>query len=168
MATQKQIDANRRNALRSSGPKTDEGKARSSQNALRHGVLSTKAVSHYEDVEAFEVLVGRLVRDLEPKSVLESTLVERIAILFWREQRLAQAEASQITTQNEIAEENSASDFLKFDRTLPFQQQYLIGRYQSLLGRQIRDALRDLREEKERRRKRVEAISPGPFDVGAS
>lgn len=157
MATQKQIDANRRNALRSTGPRTDEGKARSSQNALRHGVLSSKAVSHYEDGEAFEALLGRLIRDLDPRSALESTLVERIAILFWREQRLAQAEATQITTQNEIADENSVSDFIKFDRTLPFQQQYLIGRYQGLLGRQIRDTLRDLREEQERRLKLVEA-----------
>lgn len=82
--------------------------------------------------------------------------MERIALLLWRKHRLAKAEAAQITNQNEQADEDPfvASHL---GRTLPFGQQYLIGRYQGLLGRQIRDTLRDLRDEQDRRFKIVEA-----------
>lgn len=72
MVTQKQIDANRRNADKSTGPRTAEGKARSSQNALRHGVLSEKAISHYEDSEAFDALLSQLLCELEPETALEA------------------------------------------------------------------------------------------------
>lgn len=156
MATEKQIAANRRNARQSTGPKTAKGKARSSENALQHGVLSEKAISHYEEHEKFNALLAQLVAEFAPETALESTLVERIAILLWREKRLAAAEAEQITGQNKLADSDEESRYFLIQRTLPLPQQVLIGRYQGLLGRQIREALRDLRDEQERRLKVVE------------
>ena len=58
MATKKQIAANRKNAKKSTGPKTAKGKARSSRNALKHGLLSRQVVLADEDGEAFAVGVG--------------------------------------------------------------------------------------------------------------
>lgn len=156
MATDKQIAANRRNARQSTGPKTAKGKARSSENALRHGVLSERAVSHYEENEKFNALLAQLVAELAPETALESTLVERIAILLWREKRLAAAEAEQITSQNKFADSDEENGLFLIQRSLPLTQQYLIGRYQGLLGRQIREALRELRDEQDRRLKVVE------------
>ncbi len=56
MANQKQIEANRRNARRSTGPRTAAGKAISKNNAVKHGVLSSNAVSAYEDREQYDAL----------------------------------------------------------------------------------------------------------------
>ena len=118
MATQKQIEANRRNASRSTGPRTDSGKAASAQNATRHGVLSQNAVSHYEDREAYDALLEQLIEDHEPEIALECMLVERLVTLFWREKRLAEAEAALITRENEIADE---LPFVRLVKVLPLQ-----------------------------------------------
>ena len=56
MATDKQIQANRRNARKSTGPKTEEGKARSRNNALRHGLTAELAVLPHEDPHQYEEL----------------------------------------------------------------------------------------------------------------
>jgi hypothetical protein len=96
MASEKQIAANRRNAAKSTGPRSAEGKVASSRNALKHGVLSKQALSAYEDTQAFKTLLAKLVEEVEPVSVIECTLVERIAILLWREKRLAETEAGEI------------------------------------------------------------------------
>ncbi len=80
MATKKQVDANRGNAAKSTGPKTAAGKAVSSQNARTHGVLSQHAISDRESQEAFDELLEQLVCELNPETALECTLVERLAI----------------------------------------------------------------------------------------
>ena len=60
MSTEKQIEANRRNAQRSTGPKTPERKARSALNALQHGIRSSLAVIPGESPENFETLYDAL------------------------------------------------------------------------------------------------------------
>jgi hypothetical protein len=156
MATDKQIEANRQNAQKSTGPRTDGGKAASSQNALKHGVLSGKAISSYEDQPAFDALLEQLIQDLEPQSALELTLVERIAILFWREKRLAETEAAGVGRNKKMLEEKHKYVGGEVDGTFPLQDQYLVGRYQGMLTRQVRDTLRDLRDEQERRSQVIE------------
>lgn len=153
MATQKQIEANRLNALKSTGPQSEEGKAASSRNALKHGVLSTRAVSEYEDGDEYQALLNQLVEELEPVSIIECTLVERIANLLWREKRLAAAEANKITSGNRFAD---AHPTYSHGRDLALKDQHLIGRYQGMLGRQLREALQELRDEQERRLQLVE------------
>lgn len=76
MTSDKQIDANRRNARKSTGPKTSEGKARASRNATKHGLLSEDILLSSEDVEE----LSELLRDeLQPVGELENHLVERIS-----------------------------------------------------------------------------------------
>lgn len=154
MASEKQIAANRRNATKSTGPRTSGGKAASSRNALKHGVLSKQALSEYEDIQTFQTLLAKLVEELEPVSVIECTLVERIAILLWREKRLAETEAREI---DRIA---GAQMFTPSKRNYApsLNSQVLVGRYQTMLSRQMRDAFLDLRLEQERRLSRIDVL----------
>jgi len=94
MSTQKQIEANRRNALRSTGPKTPEGKARSALNALQHGIRSSLAVIPGESLEDFETLYDAIRADFQPADSMDEILVRQIASTEWRLQRIQRAEAA--------------------------------------------------------------------------
>ena len=148
MTSDRQRAANRSNAQKSTGPKTEEGKARSRLNALKHGILSENAVARHEDCFSYELLLMLLKQDWEPATALELILVERIANLFWRERRLATTEADMIDRINDKA--NSVLG-LALDRHVDLKDQQLVGRYQGMLGRQIREAIRDLTLEQDRR-----------------
>jgi hypothetical protein len=87
MTTEAQINANRANAQKSTGPRTPEGKATVAQNALKHGLLAKEAVVVGEDLDDFELYRAQLRAELAPVGLAESLLVERIAGLFWRLQR---------------------------------------------------------------------------------
>lgn len=94
MTSQKQIDANHRNAQKSSGPKSDEGKALSKMNATTHGLTAETVVIKDEDPRAFEMLQDDLIREFAPETTLEFQLVDRAAGLLWRLRRVPQIEAS--------------------------------------------------------------------------
>ena len=87
----KKLEANRRNAQRSTGPRTEAGKDRSRRNALKHGVLASdvliKSGTGAEDAHRFETLLGELFDDLEPVGTFEEMLVEKIAVCWWRQKR---------------------------------------------------------------------------------
>ena len=93
MATDRQISANQRNAKRSSGPKTAEGKAAVRRNALKHGLLAGEVLLPNEDAAALAELSERVREDLDPQGALESLLVDRIIQGLWRLRRLGRVEA---------------------------------------------------------------------------
>src|SRR5829696_669729 len=93
MTSDKQIDANRKNALKSTGPKTPEGKDAIRLNALKHGLLSKEILLPGEDEEALMELGERLRHELQPVGELENLLVERIVASYWRLRRLGRVEA---------------------------------------------------------------------------
>jgi hypothetical protein len=93
VTSDKQIQANRRNALMSTGPKTPQGKAAARQNALRHGLLSAEMLLPGEDEAALRELSERLRDELRPVGELEGLLVERIIAAAWRLRRLGRVEA---------------------------------------------------------------------------
>lgn len=95
--TEQRIAANRVNAQLSTGPITAHGKAASSQNATRHGLLSARLFIDDEDPAEFHVVCAELARSLKPVGAIEAALVERIAVSLWRQRRLVQAEAANIT-----------------------------------------------------------------------
>src|SRR5258706_5294442 len=84
MSTEKQIQANRRNAQRSTGPRTPEGKAKSSLNALKHGRTSAQVPARSEDADDFNAYVDSLRDHLAPADALESILVEQIIVATQR------------------------------------------------------------------------------------
>ncbi len=94
MATKAQIKANRENAKKSTGPRTEEGKARVSLNALKHGLLARDAVLPEEDPAEFDRQFRDLEHDLRPENSLEFELVRQIADAQWRMRRLVRIETA--------------------------------------------------------------------------
>src|SRR5687767_11646791 len=88
----RRVRANRANAKKSTGPKTPEGKARSSRNSSTHGVFCQQLVLPGENRELFDALRAGLLLKLNPQDVLELMLVDRIVSASWRLRRLAGAE----------------------------------------------------------------------------
>jgi hypothetical protein len=92
MATDKQIAANRRNAQKSTGPRTEEGKHRSRQNAFRHGLTAQTVISLVERADEYADFETLIIADYEPQTTIERVLVERLASLLWRLRRVVTIE----------------------------------------------------------------------------
>jgi len=87
MATQAQLLANRRNAQKSTGPRTAGGKAKVAKNAVKHGLFARQNVVIPENQADFDVLREDMLAELAPEGVMESLLAARIVGLTWRLQR---------------------------------------------------------------------------------
>src|SRR5438067_4800498 len=87
MTTYKQIEANRRNARRSTGPITEEGKLRSRRNAVRHGLTAETVIGELEDAEDCKAFEAAIIADYDAQSAVERELVLRLASLLWRLRR---------------------------------------------------------------------------------
>jgi hypothetical protein len=86
MSTEKQIKANRQNAKKSTGPKTAEGKAAVSQNAVKHGLFAGSIITG-EDPAEYAAFHDNMLADLAPAGVVELLLAERVVSLWWRLRR---------------------------------------------------------------------------------
>jgi hypothetical protein len=96
MATERQLEANRANSVRSTGPKSLLGKARSSMNACKHGLTAKTVVIGDEDPAQFDCLRKALEEEFEPHSLMERELVERLTGIIWRIRRIPMFEAALI------------------------------------------------------------------------
>ncbi len=96
MATNRQIAANRCNALRSTGPRTLDGKEQSRRNALRHGLTAEALVIDGEEAETFQDLLDRAFDVYQPRDLVEEHLVQRMVGLTWRLRRVPALEAAAI------------------------------------------------------------------------
>ncbi|MFN7995070.1 MAG: hypothetical protein U0Q18_15795 [Bryobacteraceae bacterium] len=103
MATQKQIEANRRNAQKSTGPRTPEGKAISSLNAITHGFSARTIVLPHEDAGDFRALCDELEAEWRPEGPTEKFCVTLLANAQWK---LARAEylESRVLNQESLGE----------------------------------------------------------------
>jgi len=87
MTTFRQTNANRRNAQKSTGPTTEEGKRHSRCNALRHGLTAETVVGALEDAEDYKAFEAAIIADYNAQSAVERELVLRLASLLWRLRR---------------------------------------------------------------------------------
>src|SRR5918992_252030 len=92
MSSDKKAQANRQNALKSTGPRTPEGKAAVRFNALRHGMRSEEILLPGEDEEILKELSEHLRAELQPGGELENLLVDRIISAYWRLRRVGRVE----------------------------------------------------------------------------
>ncbi len=108
MPTQKQLEANRRNATKSTGPRTRAGKALSSRNALKHGLCAEQVLLPDEDEGEYERLGEQLIDDFSPVGALETTLVQTLAADLWRIGRIRKIEVGVLAWQLNEIESNRA------------------------------------------------------------
>src|SRR5271167_4763077 len=87
MTSFRQIEANRRNARKSTGPITEEGKQRSRCNAVRHGLTAETVIGALEDAEDYKAFEAAIIADYDVQSAVERELVLRLASLLWRLRR---------------------------------------------------------------------------------
>src|SRR3954447_26505365 len=114
MTTFKQIEANRRNARRSTGPTTAEGKLRSRRNAVRHGLTAETVIGALEDAEDYKAFEAAVIADYDAQSAVERELVLRLASLLWRIRRATTMERGLFDIQ--------ARQLLEFRRKSDVQQ----------------------------------------------
>ncbi|MHC4752381.1 MAG: hypothetical protein ACYTFW_21215, partial [Planctomycetota bacterium] len=88
MSTQSQINANQQNSQKSTGPRSAEGKATVSQNAVKHGLFASEAVIKGENEADFDLFNKEMLDELAPAGFMESILAGRVVNLWWRLKRL--------------------------------------------------------------------------------
>jgi hypothetical protein len=121
MVTEAQILANRRNAQKSTGPRTIEGKAAVSQNAVQHGFSARQDVISSESQADFDQYRDRILAELDPASPMESMLAERIVGLSWRLKRVGRIQNQAIDALNA---DNTPSPLAKLTKSLFFKGNY--------------------------------------------
>src|SRR5215469_11257172 len=107
MRSQRRIDSARANGAKSRGPVTEEGKAASSQNGIRHGLLAQAIVLEVESKDRFEKLHASLIAEFHRAPAAESTLVENKTIARWRHGRVLGIQ--KVTFDLEIGRQGSPS-----------------------------------------------------------
>jgi hypothetical protein len=102
MTSLRQFAANRRNALRSTGPLTEEGKRASRRNALRHGLTAETVIEGLEDSEDYRGFEAAIIADYDAQTAVERELVLRLASLLWRLRRIISIETGLLQIQAAI------------------------------------------------------------------
>ena len=179
MSSKKRIEANRRNAQNSTGPRSPEGKARSAQNATTHGLsslnynpLAPGCFLHIEDETKFLGLLNQYVSDYRPQRQDEIDLLTEAVYAKWKQQRLWLAETAHL----EVTIAQNERDFRK---TLPNanapahlanaisksgEELKLYLRYDAQLHRHYRNCLKDLRDLQDRRAPQPPEDPPAPIE----
>ncbi len=96
-----QWQANRRNAGKSTGPITPEGKERSRRNAVRHGLTAETVIGALEDAEDYKAFEAAIIADYDAQSAVERELVLRLASALWRLRRATAMETGLFEIQAE-------------------------------------------------------------------
>ena len=121
--SEKKIEANRRNARQSTGPKTDAGKHASRLNAVTHGLLANAVVitagDYQEDEQEFAQLLEELREQFTPVGVAEDLEVQKIALCYWRKMRAVRYEHGAIRKRTgDLREREELSREERFDLAL--------------------------------------------------
>ncbi len=145
--TPAQAEAARRNGALSRGPATPEGKARSSMNALKHGLATADhLLLEGEDRAAYEELLANLLEENEPGTELEGQLVRRLASALWRQHRADRLEAK-LFAWADTPKMFHAGKYLPLDAEANFDLARFaaLQRYHAALSREVSRLLRELR-----------------------
>ena len=162
MSTQKQLDANRRNAQKSTGPRTPEGLAAVRLNGLKHGLCAETLVLEGESESDFHTLLDSLYAEHGPATPTEELLVSQLAMAAWRLRRLYNMEGGFFCVQALNLEQTIDEDYANLstadrqaivfltDSKGPYTLAKF-GRYEARLERSIYRALHELQRLKVRR-----------------
>jgi hypothetical protein len=115
MTSYRQIEANRRNALKSTGPKTEAGKQASRCNAVRHGLTAETVISALEDAGDYKAFEAAVTADYDAQSAVERELVLRLASVLWRLRRATTMETGLFEIQAEHLRDHRQSRHVLLD-----------------------------------------------------
>jgi len=147
MASAAQITANQANAQHSTGPVTPEGKARVSQNAIRHGLTAKHLVVRDDERQEFSDFQQSLVAELAPQGAIELVTFHDLLHAAWNLHRFRRIEAELCTAGPE--------DFASTENTAPLDR---LARYQARAQRAYYRALQELRTLQTNRALRAEKL----------
>src|SRR5215472_10094189 len=131
MTSIKQIEANRRNSLKSTGPKTEAGKRTSRCNAVCHGLTAETVIGALEDAEDYKAFEAAITADYDAQSAVERELVLRLASLLWRLRRATTIETGLFEIQAE-----HLSDFRKARQISPTSREIVYAVFEAKSDRQ--------------------------------
>ena len=140
MASEAQIAASRRNALKSTGPRTERGKERSRLNALRHGLRAKHLVARGEDFADFGRFSAELRATFKPADPFEEQLVEDIAMTSWRLRRLWKTEAEVLRRAERSADNWENARLAPVPFTLADRELERLSRYETALKTSLQRA----------------------------
>jgi hypothetical protein len=161
MVTKRQIEANRQNAKRSTGPITVAGRAQSRKNALKHGLTATEVTVDEDEARQFEAFREDIVQDRAPVGALEEALTERVATCLWRLRRVPRLEVADTIHHEESGLGVRILQGPAYQFIANGLCQHLT-RYEIALERSLQRALHDL--DRLQARRRGEAV-PAPIAV---
>jgi hypothetical protein len=176
MTSLRQIEANRRNALKSTGPTTPEGKERSSRNAVRHGLTAETVIAKLECSDDYELFEAAIISDYNAETAVERQLVLRLASVLWRLRRATSMETaifdSAIENAPAVLNAKSTSEvdpkatiagsYLQLSALQSFPLDRL-SRYESTLWRQARQIISALESLRWQKREPRRISFPFPF-----
>jgi hypothetical protein len=131
MTSVKQIEANRRNSLKSTGPKTEAGKQASRCNAVRHGLTAETVIGALENAEDYKAFEASITADYDAQSAVERELVLRLASLLWRLRRATTIETGLFEMQAD-----HLSDFRKTHQISPASREIVYALFNANSDRQ--------------------------------
>ncbi len=164
----KRAVANRANAQKSSGPKTEQGKAAASQNSFKHGLYSKALIIPGEDPALFEALRTDLAAEHRPVGLTEELLVDEVAQHYWRMKRYRALEAQMYKSQGTNANGNTDLDVENLVSCIELGLFTSIQRVLNSAERSFYKALKTLRELQKVRgfvpaKAQNTAVAPTPF-----
>ena len=143
-----QIEASRRNGARSRGPVTEEGKARASRNALKHGLTAMHhLVLEDEAPSELEEMTARLMAEVAPMSEIEARIARRLAIAFWKGERAERIEVALFDAAPKLRPPQAGYQWEQADplTTFDLKRFNAVRGYQAQQGREISRCLKELR-----------------------
>ena len=192
MSSLKQIEANRGNALKSTGPTTQEGKERSRCNAVRHGLTAETVIADLEDADDYQAFEAAVIADYDAQTAVERELVLRLASVLWRLRRAIGIESGifESVAKNDDPQTNPATDRIYIVTAIPPREiraqqdvplktaiadRFLrltelptfpldrLSRYEHLLWRQARQLVITIESLRRRQRQHTRSVFPFSF-----
>ena len=159
MATESQITANRRNSRRSTGPRTEAGKATSAANAVSHGLTAERVVIFDEKAAEFEAFRDEMLAALAPADTVEELFAARIVLCSWRLRRAARIEAALLDDRHrDLVEVDRPDEGIGSAFHLTQNEIANLSHHESMLERALNRAYLSL--ERRQARRRGEAVPP--------
>ena len=171
MSSQAQVTANRANARKSTGPRSEKGKAKVAQNAVSHGLFSRRIIQLGDDPKEFDALHDAFYARFKPADSIEAIFVDRMILASWKMARLQRAEAidvelwaedlARVEKRMEPAERKCHDiDIAGNVISSNFQRHERFSRHQFALERSMDKSLSELRKLQKERRENPDVFAP--------